>query len=509
MRLSDVLLMRGMVRNADIERAVERQREQGGRLGDNLIALGLMTTEQLFAVMNETPCMPRSAAETGLSRAMLQSLLLKIMRVGTSETVPELAVELCLPHGVIQEIIDDAINQKLLHVLGSVNGGVVRYMRYALSDQGRVAAAEAMEQCQYAGPAPVSLAAFQAQVQKQKITNESLDLRSLRSALSGLVVSEPTIRRLVPAVSAGRTVLLHGAPGNGKTSIGKRIASLFKDVVFIPHAIEVAGQIIKMYDAAMHKPAASPLPQATIAANGGVQIEAFDGRWVACKRPVAVAGGEMTLDMLDLRWDPVAKIYEAPLHMKALNGMFLIDDFGRQKVDPSELLNRWIVPLENRIDYLKLNSGATFELPFDELVIFSTNMEPADLMDPAFLRRIPYKIELSGPNTAEYRRIFERAAAASGLTLTDQAFDYVVRKLTAEGKFTLAAFQPKFICDQVEQVCLCFKLEPILTPSLAAEALENLYVGIGGATPEELSFIPTPLSRGGGPGNRRELLSVC
>jgi hypothetical protein len=165
--------------------------------------------------------------------------------------------------------------------------------------------------------------------------------------------------------------------------------------------------------------------------------------------------------------------------MKALNGVFLIDDLGRQKVPATELLNRWIVPLENRVDYLKLNSGITFELPFDELVVFSTNLDPAALMDPAFLRRIPYKIEVAGPTRPEYRKIFERAAAASGLALTDQAFDYVVQRLTGEGRFQLASFQPKFICEQAEQACLCFKLDPVLSPALAAAALENLYVGIG------------------------------
>jgi hypothetical protein len=480
MRLGDILLMRGLVRNSDIETAMERQRLQGGRLSDNLVALGLMTTEQLFAVVDETPVMPRTVAETGIPRGMLLGLLLKFMRVASCETVPDIAARLCLPHSVVQEVIDDAIVQKLVHVLGSINSGIVRYIRYALSDQGRVAAGEAMEQTQYMGPAPVSLAAFQAQVTKQPITNEILDAATLRRAFDGLILSDHTINRLVPAVSAGRTVLLYGPPGNGKTSIGTRIAGLFTDPVFVPYAVEVGGQIIKMYDPSLHRPFLDDAPDAA-AANGGVQIEAFDGRWQACKRPVAMAGGEMTLDMLDLRWDPMTKCYDAPLHMKALNGVFLIDDFGRQKVNPTELLNRWIVPLENRVDYLKLNTGVTFRLPFDELVIFSTNLEPAELMDPAFLRRIPYKIQLLGPDTTEYGQIFQRAAAASGLSVRPDAFAHVVDRLTRDGRFQLASFQPKFICDQAAQVCRCFRLKPELTVALAADALENLYVGIGAA----------------------------
>jgi hypothetical protein len=480
MRLGDILMIKGLVGSADLEAAFERQRRQGGRLAENLIALGLMTTEQLYAVIEETPVMPRTVAETGLSRGLLMGLLLKFMRIQSCETLPDLSTRMHLSHAVIQELIDEAIQQKLIHVLGSVSTGIVRYIRYALSDIGRDAAGEAMEQTQYLGPAPVSLSAYQSQVGKQKISNEILDVTTLRRAFAGLVLSDRAIHRLVPAVSAGRTVLLYGPPGNGKTSIGSRIAGLFTDPVFIPYAIEVGGQIIKLYDPTLHKPYLETKAEAPAApANSGVQIEAFDARWSACKRPVAMAGGEMTLDMLDLRWDPVTKCYDAPLHMKALNGVFLIDDFGRQKVNPTDFLNRWIIPLENRIDYLKLNTGITFSLPFDELVIFSTNLEPADLMDPAFLRRIPYKIQMLGPSQEEYREIFVRAATARGLTVTQAAFDYVVEQLTRDGKFQLAAFQPNFLCDQVAQVCRCFRIKPEVTVDLVADALENLYVGIG------------------------------
>ena len=478
MRLGDILLMRGMVRPAELEAAVERQRQQGGKLGENLIALGFMTTEQLYGVIEDTPVMPRNVAETGISRGMLLGLVLKFMRLQSLETLPDLSQRLKLSHSVIQEILDEATTQKLVHVLGSVSTGIVRYIRYALSDNGRDAAGEAMEQTQYLGPAPVSLAAYQAQVSRQKISNEVIDVASLRRAFASMVLSDATVRRLVPAISAGRTVLLYGPPGNGKTSVGTRIASLFKDPVFIPFAVEVGGQIIKIFDPSLHKHFLDVPREVQPSANTGVQLESFDARWNACRRPIAMAGGEMTLDMLDLLWDPITKCYDAPLHMKALNGVFLIDDFGRQKVNPTDFLNRWIVPLESRIDYLRLNTGITFMLPFDELVIFSTNLEPRDLMDPAFLRRIPYKLQMLGPTLDEYRQIFLKAAEMKKIAITQQAFDYIVEQLTRDNKFQLAAFQPFFLCDQVAEVCKCFKLKPEMTVELAADALENLYVGI-------------------------------
>ena len=482
MRLSDILLMRGLVRIEDIDAALARQRQAGGKLGESLIALGMMTMQQLGSVLDETPAMPRNVAETGVHRLSLINLLLKFMRVGSYETIFDLSDGMKLPQGVVQELVDEAIAQQLLQVLGSANVGIVRYIRYALSDRGRVAASEAVEQSQYLGPAPVSLASFQAQVTKQAVTNEKLDQATLRKGFSDLVMPDSHLRRLAPAISAGRTILLYGPPGNGKTSIGTRVASLFRDVIYIPYAIEVGGQIIKMFDASLHhrfKPATTGEAAAAPAgASASVQLEMFDSRWVACRRPVVMAGGELSLDMLDLRFDPETRYYDAPLHMKALNGVFLIDDFGRQKVAPTDLLNRWIIPLENRIDYLKLHTGMSFTIPFDELVIFSTNLAPQDLMDPAFLRRIPYKMKLEGPDHAEYSTIFERVAASQGLTISQEAIRYVIERLTS-ANFELAYFQPKFVCEQVSQVCRCFDLKPEMTRRLIDDALANLYVELG------------------------------
>ncbi|MBV9859965.1 MAG: ATPase [Alphaproteobacteria bacterium] len=478
MRLGEILVGRGFVTIADIDSALERQLAEGGRLGENLIALGRLTAEQLASVMRGTPVAPSTVADTGISQRNLLNLLLKFMHIESRETVPELADSLKLSQRVIEQILDDAAHQNYIQARGSVAGGVGTSIRYALSDQGRTAAKEAFEQNAYLGPAPVSLAAYQEQVQRQRIANEMLDAEALRKGFEGLVVPEHYLTKLLPAINAGRTVLLFGPPGNGKTTLATRIAKLFRDVVYIPYAVEVGGQIMKVFDPSLHKPSVSEEESTTLARKEGLRRERFDERWAACRRPVAVAGGELTLDMLDLQYNPDTKFYDAPLHVKALNGMFLIDDFGRQKFDPDDLLNRWIVPMENQIDFLKLNTGASFSLPFDALLIFSTNLQPSDLMDPAFLRRIPYKIKLFSPTPEEYRRIFDGVARAYGLSLGDDVFDFLIDRLTVSGKFGLAYYQPKFICEQVVEACKCFNLRPQLTRELAAQALANLYFDI-------------------------------
>ncbi|MGE3784154.1 MAG: ATP-binding protein, partial [Alphaproteobacteria bacterium] len=424
-------------------------------------------------VGSSAPPVPGTIAETGISERSLLCLMLKFLQVEACETVVELALRMKLPRLVVQRLIETAVQQRLIGAT-SASSDLALSTHYALTEAGRNAARDALDQNLYIGPAPVSLAAYREQIEKQRIANEMLDEAALRRGFAGLVVPEQMIRRLLPAINAGRSVLLYGPPGNGKTTLSTRIAGLFENPVYIPYAVEAAGQIIKVFDAQIHQPRAAET-QARAAGPPALQRETADQRWIACSRPVVMAGGEMTLDMLDLRWDAEARFYDAPLHVKALNGMMLIDDFGRQKFPPNDLLNRWIVPMESQVDFMKLHTGASFTLPFDVLLMFSTNLHPADLMDAAFLRRIQYKIKLFEPSRDEYRQIFQAVTQSRGLQFSDDLFDYVVGMLAP---FGLAYYQPRFICDHVLEICKSFNLPPLLTTELASEALANLYVDI-------------------------------
>jgi predicted ATPase with chaperone activity len=485
MRLGEILLRQGLVTEADIEAALVLQHTEGGRLGDNLIALGRLTAEQLAAVINAAPALPSDLAETGIPSRNLLNLLLKFMMFEACETILDLAERMKLPRRIVQQLMDEAIQQRFVEAKGAA-GSLALSIRYALSEAGRAAAKEALEQSLYMGPAPVCLSAYQEQLGKQRISNEALDIDAMRKGFSGLVVPEHYLRKLLPAVNAGRSVLMFGPPGNGKTTLATRIASMFKDVVYIPYAVEIAGQIIKIFDPTLHKPVSS---EAAVPAISGIGLkrEEFDRRWVACSRPVALAGGELTMEMLDLQYSSETGFYDAPLHVKAFNGMFLIDDFGRQKFSPNDLLNRWIVPMESQIDFLKLNTGASFSLPFDILLIFSTNLQPSDLMDAAFLRRIQYKIKLFAPSRDEYRQIFDGVAKSRGLVVSDEVFDFVVERLSRHSQHGLAYYQPRFICDQVVEACKSFKQPPQLTIEMAAEALSNLYFDIADAADREIT----------------------
>jgi energy-coupling factor transporter ATP-binding protein EcfA2 len=360
-------------------------------------------------------------------------------------------------------------------------------MLYDLTDEGRRWAIEALQRSQYSGPAPVTLEDYNERVNLQKITNEVVTFQRVRQSVTDLAMENTLIEQSGPALNSGRAILLYGPPGNGKTTFALRLANVFTDMIYIPYAVMVEGQIIRVFDPSIHIPIKSSAEEAGPSFLRG---QAIDARWVPCKRPFVVAGGELTLEMLDLRYDTTSKFYEAPLHMKALGGCFVIDDFGRQLVTPTTLLNRWIVPLESRVDYLKLHTGKSFSIPFDELVIFSTNLEPEDLMDPAFLRRLPYKIEIGSPSIELYKQIFLKECKAHAMTLQDEVFDAVVYKIQQEKRLELACFQPRFLLEQVAASCRFMEQPPALEPRFLNYAIDNLRVKSSALASEMAGQLP-------------------
>jgi len=475
MELGQLLVRAKLISVEQMNEALKRQSGQGGRFGDHVVALGHMSREALDAFIYKTPVEPESVEATGIDEQELLALLMKQIYGGRLESTREFTDAIKLPSAIVAKLVRMATEQKLLYARG-VRPDNPAAMNYALTDEGRRWVNDALQRSQYTGPAPVTLDQYTERVSLQKITNEVVTFERVRQSVTDLVMEDSMIEQSGPALNSGRAILLYGPSGNGKTTFAMRMANVFADMIYIPYAVVVEGQIIRVFDPSLHVPITSTSAAGKDTGQSILLSQAVDARWVPCKRPFVVAGGELTLEMLDLRYDATSKFYEAPLHMKASGGCFVIDDFGRQLVTPANLLNRWIVPLESRVDYLKLHTGKSFSIPFDELVIFATNLAPEELMDPAFLRRMPYKIEIGTPSLEVYRRIFEKECQSQGLTLTDEVFDFVVRKVKGEKQLELAAFQPRFILEQVVASCRFSEQAASLEPRFLNYAIDNLRV---------------------------------
>jgi predicted ATPase with chaperone activity len=483
MRISDILTAAGLLTAEGVRTAATHQAEQGGSFCDSLAALGIVSQADLARIVDSAPATPATVAETGLSERFLLDLLVKVMHAAGCEALSEIAAAIKLPFQIVSQLAKEAARRDLASAAAPRDGKALWDTRYVLSDAGRRWAIDALAQSQYIGPAPVSWTAFREAILRQRASNQAVNWQGIQKAFAGLTVSEEFLEQLGPAISSGQTMLLYGPPGNGKTSLALRLEQMFDDLIYIPHAVFVDGCVMRVFDPSLHRPIiANTASDDTVVS---IRRGEVDDRWVPCRRPFIVAGGELTLEMLDLRYDQASKFYEAPLHIKANGGCLLIDDFGRQIVSPTALLNRWIIPLENRIDFLKFHTGKSIEVPFEQLVIFSTNLDPSDLMDGAFLRRIPYKIEVKGPTREEFHSILQGLATRHGLALADGTFEFLVREITEHRGCELANYQPKFIVEQLLAASKFLGREPSFDPRLLRLAIDNLCVRGSGAGQKE------------------------
>jgi hypothetical protein len=388
------------------------------------------------------PKLPGSWEETGLNRTLLLEMILRTIYTKSRATGNEIAEYLKLFYGVIGPLLTELRAAEYVDIAGQRGVGDTNY-EYVLTSRGSQAVAEALQKTQYAGPCPVPLTMYIEAMKWQTIKNVVVTRRSIRQAFSDLIISEPVLNEVGPAVNSASSIFLFGYAGNGKTSIAERITRLMGDAIYIPYAIEADGQLIKVFDPIVHTEVVDGTGTFSLSA------PSYDTRWVKIKRPVVVVGGELTLPMLDLTYNEAAKFYEAPFQMKANGGIFLIDDFGRQQCRPIDLLNRWIVPLEKRYDYLTTVTGKKLEIPFDQLIIFSSNLDPQDLADEAFLRRIKYKINVRDPDEAQWRQIWQLVCRSRKVHYDDKGIDYLLAKWYKPYDRPLRMCQPRDLLDQM------------------------------------------------------------
>lgn len=390
-----------------------------------------------------SPAVPKTFAEAGLSESLVEALACKYLAVTGIASGRTIADMLCLPFRLLEGLL---ANLRTRQVLVHTGAAPFNDYYYTLTDSGRQRATTYQRACAYVGPAPVTLADYCISVQAQCISAESPTDADLKSACADITCDETLFERIGPAVNSGAGMFLFGAPGNGKSTLARRITGCFGEEIWIPRTIIEDDQLITLFDSACHHEVKQD-------ASGPLKAREFDRRWVRIRRPTVSVGGELTLDNLELRHDPLSKISEAPLQMKSNAGCLLIDDFGRQRIKPAELLNRWIIPLEMGKDFLTLPSGKKIQVPFDQLIIFSTNLEPRDLVDEAFLRRIPYKIEVGDPTEAEFYELFELYATQMGCAFDPAAVNYLLETHYHPHNRPLRRCHPRDLLKQIRSYC--------------------------------------------------------
>ena len=418
------------------------------------------------------PPPPKSLADMALPIVMMRDIVMKTMFRKNIATVRDLGVAIGLPTGITQELVDIARGQNLLEAMGTLNANSGNEMGYQLTDSGRARALEALAQSEYYGAMPVPLAVYREQVKRQSIKNVQITREQLTKAMGHLILPPTLLSTLGPAVGSGRSILMYGPPGNGKSSISNGIRDAMGDKIYVPRAIEYAGQVITVYDPIVHSAAEEMLDDPTQLRRRNL----FDSRYVLCERPTVITGGELSLDMLDLVYNPTARTYQAPLQLKSSGGIFIVDDLGRQAEPPQKLVNRWIVPLEEGKDILALQSGEKFEVPFDTLVVFSTNFHPNEIFDQAALRRIFFKVKIDGPSQEDFLKIFALVARKKKMQLCEKSLVHLLKKKYPTINNVYANYQPIFLIDQMIAVCDFEGLPYKMTPELVDRAWANLFV---------------------------------
>ncbi len=430
--------------------------------------MNMLSTSNVIA-----PPAPKTMADSGLSPVMMRDILLKTMFRMNIDLVSDLSRVLCLQVQATQELVDMARTQRLLEAQGTLHANSGNEMGYQLTDAGKSRALDALSQSEYYGAMPVPLATYSEQMKRQSVRNIRLTRPELMVGMGHLILPDDLIDNLGPAVTSGRSILMYGPPGNGKSSISNGIRAALGDKIYVPRAIEYSGQVITVYDPVVHSKAEEQIEDPSVLRRSANR---FDSRYVLCERPSVITGGELTLDMLDLKYNPTARTYQAPLQLKSSGGIFIVDDLGRQAEPPQKLVNRWIVPLEESRDILSLQSGEKFTVPFDTLVIFSTNFHPNEIFDGAALRRIFFKIKIDGPSQENFLKIFAMVARKKKMPLDERALLHLLKVKYPTIDNTYANYQPVFLIDQMIAICEFEGIPNQMTPALIDRAWANMFV---------------------------------
>jgi hypothetical protein len=406
------------------------------------------------------PPVPEELADLGVGEGFLCDLALKHIAMIPEPTTTAVAERLSLPRALTEEILQKLYREKLIEVRLQTAVGSTRY---SMLDHGWDRLVRLLSVCGYSGAAPVSLSDYSHMMRLQSIPSHPASMETVRAAFHDLILPESLLQTLGCVINSRRSLFLTGLPGTGKTAVAERINGALPGAIWIPYAVEIDGQIIRVFDSHCHRIASADITPAE-----------YDRRWVLINRPLVIVGGELTLQNADLTWSEAAKFYEAPFQMKSNGGTLVIDDFGRQRVAPQDLLNRWIVPLERRVDYLALHTGKKIEVPFEQLVVFSTNLDEKDLADQAFLRRMGYRARVEPPTPAAYFEIFKYQAYNRGIRVEQPVLDHVVSKYRIERR-QMKGCEPRDLLDRATDICL-FEGQPLeLTPQIVDVAWRNYF----------------------------------